>query len=66
MAKRAQDAAMVWFGLLVRFNSGVVAADPRWRARQVIEPDGLRDVFDRTLATPDMPAAQEFFQGLAQ
>jgi hypothetical protein len=37
-----------------------------WLARQVVEPDGLRDVFDRTLATPDMPAAHEFFLGLAQ
>jgi hypothetical protein len=57
---------MVWLALLVRVNSGVVAADPRLRAWQVIEPDGLRDVFDRPLATPDMPAAHEFFQGLAQ
>jgi len=48
---------MVWFALLVRFNSGVVAADPRLRAWQVIKPDRLRDVFDRTLATPDLPAA---------
>lgn len=34
-----------------------------WLARQVIEPDGLRDVFDRPLATPNLPRAS-FHSGL--